>query len=75
MAEEEAVLGEHLLQLPHGVVSNAQGLSRCRLPWVWLAGYIILQVGNINIGLDETATGIRKTMTVDSTTMAFWVMR
>ena len=29
-------------------------LARCRLPWVWLAGYIVLQVGNINIGLDET---------------------
>lgn len=27
---------------------------KCRLPWVWLAVYIILELGFINIGLSET---------------------
>lgn len=27
---------------------------KCRLPWVWLTFYIILQLGVINIGLSET---------------------
>lgn len=28
---------------------------KCRLPWIWLAAFLVLQLGVIHIGLDETA--------------------
>lgn len=27
---------------------------KCRLPWVWLAAYIVLELGVINVGVDST---------------------